>query len=80
MKEKYVLLKKEYSEEDLYDLERDVSEIHDFPKDAEYKRLKNDDDFKAGTYLVTIVYVPGDGDRLEGGSELDEDDVDLGGS
>lgn len=70
MKEKYILLEKEYSAESLYDLDRDVSEIHDFPKDSEYKKIKNDEPemcgFLGGTYQVQIVYIPDpdNGDKI----------------
>ena len=40
MKEEYTLLNKHYSSESLYDLNRDISEIHDFPDDKEYFRFE----------------------------------------
>lgn len=65
MKASYVLLEQEYSSESLVDLERDVSEIHDFPKDKEYKKLVPDKHgFLAGTYRVSIVFIPDESDQV----------------
>lgn len=67
MKPQYTLLDKEYSQESLYDLDRDISEIHQFPVDPEYNSIKNpvDPDFISGTYKVTVVYIPGEDDVIE---------------
>lgn len=70
MKPIYVLLKKEYSQESLYDLSRDVAECEEFPNDKEYLQIKNTNadycGFLAGKYKVTIEYYPDteNGDKL----------------
>jgi len=65
LKDEYILLDKEYSNESLYDLDRDVSECFDiFPQDIEYKKIRNKDDFLGGIYKVSIIYIPGEGDEI----------------
>lgn len=52
--DKLILLEKEYSDEDLCDMERDVSEIYDNP---EHKSIKKDVyGFTKGTYKVLVTY------------------------
>ena len=54
----YVLLEKEYSSEDLADVERDVSEAHEFPRDKAYLHIEADKHgFLPGTYKLLFVYV-----------------------
>jgi len=66
MKKEYVLLNKEYCDEELADLGRDVAEIHTFPQDDEYKKLKPDEHgFLGGSYSVKIIYIPGGSDIIE---------------
>jgi hypothetical protein len=53
----YVLLSKEYSCEELNDVERNVSEALEFPKDKAFLIVKRDEHgFSSGTYKLLFVY------------------------
>lgn len=49
---KKVLLKKSYSDEELYDIERDINECFDDPEIE-----KDEHGFSKGQYEVSVVYV-----------------------
>ena len=53
-----ILFKKEYDEESLYDLGRDIAEAVDEDYNPKMKKIPNvtSDGFKAGTFLVTIEW------------------------
>lgn len=64
MKDSYVLMERDYSSEELSDLERDVNEMHSFPKDKEYLNLSPDEHgFMNGVYRVSIVFIPDEQDQ-----------------
>lgn len=48
-----IIFKKYYSDESLYDLSNDISDVFDSP---EYKELPEEDGFKLGTFKVKIEW------------------------
>ena len=49
---------KEYDEESLYDLDRDVAECFEYPEDKDFLKTENKEGFRSGIFKVTIAYYP----------------------